>query len=157
MSTSAPARKYEWLVVIPDKPGALAKRLEVRPQHFAALKTNIENGCFQMGGMYLVPPATPIPLPFRIHVSTRRASTPVKPLTLTLLTGAILDEVPVDDEPSSMKMSGSTIVMVASSRDEVVNLLREDVYAKNGVWDVDNVQMWPLKCAFRIPVKGQQV
>jgi uncharacterized protein YciI len=120
MSTSAPARKYEWLVVIPDKPGALAKRLEVRPQHFAALKTNIENGCFQMGG-------------------------------------AILDEVPVDDEPSSMKMSGSTIVMVASSRDEVVNLLREDVYAKNGVWDVDNVQMWPLKCAFRIPVKGQQV
>lgn len=24
-------RKYEWLVVVPDKPGMMAKRLEVRP------------------------------------------------------------------------------------------------------------------------------
>jgi hypothetical protein len=29
-STSA-GRKYEWLVVVPDFPGALEKRLEVRP------------------------------------------------------------------------------------------------------------------------------
>lgn len=25
------AKKYEWLVVVPDKPGMQAKRLEVRP------------------------------------------------------------------------------------------------------------------------------
>lgn len=30
MATSAP-RKFEWLVVVPDKPNMLAKRLEVRP------------------------------------------------------------------------------------------------------------------------------
>jgi len=119
MSTSTP-RTYEWLVIIPDKPGALAKRLEVRPAHFAGLKTNIDNGRFQMGG-------------------------------------AILDEVPADDEPTSLKMSGSTIVLNASSKEEIIGFLREDPYAKEGVWDVDNAQMWPLKCAFRIPVKGQQV
>jgi len=45
----------------------------------------------------------------------------------------------VDDEPSSLKMSGSTIVIVAESKEEVLATLRDDVYAKNGVWDVDNV------------------
>lgn len=81
-------------------------------------------------------------------------------------------------------MSGSTLVIVASSKEEILQTLREDVYAKSGVWDVDKVrflyiiisplthmlpkayvlervlmdkecqaQMWPLKCAFRIPVK----
>lgn len=31
MASSAAPRTYEWLVVIPDKPGMQAKRLEVRP------------------------------------------------------------------------------------------------------------------------------
>jgi hypothetical protein len=43
-------------------------------------------------------------------------------------------------------MSGSTIVMVASSKEEIINILREDVYGKNGVWDVDNVS-----CSTRSP------
>ncbi|KAK5660069.1 hypothetical protein OQA88_13538 [Cercophora sp. LCS_1] len=67
--------------------------------------------------------------------------------------GAILDEVPKDDEPSSLKMSGSTLIIVAETKEEILGKLREDVYAKSGVWDVDSAQMWPLKCAFRIPVK----
>ena len=28
---TAEAQKYEWLVVVPDKPGMQAKRLEIRP------------------------------------------------------------------------------------------------------------------------------
>lgn len=56
MASSAAAiapevRKYEWLVVIPDKPGMLAKRLEVRPQHFEGLTAAKESGLFKMGGM----------------------------------------------------------------------------------------------------------
>lgn len=31
MSSAAPSRKYEWLVVVPDFPGVLQKRLDVRP------------------------------------------------------------------------------------------------------------------------------
>lgn len=30
MSAAAP-RKFEWLVIVPDVPGTLAKRMEVRP------------------------------------------------------------------------------------------------------------------------------
>lgn len=117
MSSSA-GRKFEYLVVIPDFPGALQKRIEVRPLHFAGLKVAIDSGLYQMGG-------------------------------------AILDDVPADDEPSSLKFAGSTIVIAAESKEEILKSLREDIYAKEGVWDVDNAQIWPLKCAFRIPVKGQ--
>lgn len=54
MSTTAEGRKYEWLVVIPDKPGMMAKRLEVRPQHFEGLTKAKESGLFKMGGEFLV-------------------------------------------------------------------------------------------------------
>lgn len=49
-STATEARKFEWLVVIPDKPGMMAKRLEVRPQHFEGLTKAKESGLFKMGG-----------------------------------------------------------------------------------------------------------
>ncbi|KAK3325791.1 hypothetical protein B0H66DRAFT_599933 [Apodospora peruviana] len=119
MSSSDAPRKYEWLVVVPDFPGALDKRIDARPLHFAGLKPKLESGVYQMGG-------------------------------------AILDEVPVDDQPSSLKMCGSTLIAVAESREEVISILKKDIYTEKGVWDVDNAQMWPLKCAFRIPVPGQQ-
>lgn len=45
-------RKYEWLVVVPDKPGMMAKRLEVRPQHFEGLAKAKESGLFKMGGEF---------------------------------------------------------------------------------------------------------
>ncbi|KAK3377713.1 hypothetical protein B0H63DRAFT_477783 [Podospora didyma] len=66
--------------------------------------------------------------------------------------GAILEEVPADDDPSSLKMCGSSLIIVAESKEEILATLRNDVYAKSGVWDVDNAQMWPMISAFRIPV-----
>lgn len=51
-SASADVSKYEWLVVIPDKPGMMAKRLEVRPQHFEGLTKAKESGLFKMGGEF---------------------------------------------------------------------------------------------------------
>ncbi|KAL2278954.1 hypothetical protein FJTKL_14102 [Diaporthe vaccinii] len=59
MASSTP-RTYEWLVVVPDKPGALAKRLEVRPQHFEGLTKLKESGAFKMGGN-TAPPLSPLP------------------------------------------------------------------------------------------------
>lgn len=49
-TTGTEVRKFEWLVVIPDKPGMMAKRLEVRPQHFEGLAKAKESGMFKMGG-----------------------------------------------------------------------------------------------------------
>lgn len=51
-STATEVRKFEWLVVIPDKPGMMAKRLEVRPQHFEGLTKAKESGLFKMGGEF---------------------------------------------------------------------------------------------------------
>ncbi|KAK3388426.1 hypothetical protein B0T20DRAFT_104945 [Sordaria brevicollis] len=119
MASSATAgKKIEWLVVVPDFEGVGEKRLEVRPDHFAGLGKNVDNGCFQMGG-------------------------------------AVLSEPPTSDDPKTFKFAGSTIVLLAESREEVIKILKEDVYAQKGVWDVDNAQMWPFKCAFRFPVPGQ--
>ncbi|CRK25159.1 hypothetical protein BN1723_013517 [Verticillium longisporum] len=116
MSSSAAPRKYEWLVVVSDKPDTLAKRLEVRPTHFKNLQDKLDAGIFKMGG-------------------------------------ALLDEVPADDEPSSLKFNGSTLVCLAESREEVMGWLEKDVHAEAGVWDLEKVQLWPFKCAFRRPVE----
>ncbi|KAH8893512.1 hypothetical protein GQ53DRAFT_745761 [Thozetella sp. PMI_491] len=108
------ARKFEFLVVIPDVPGMLEKRLEVRSKHFEGLTPNIESGTFKMGG-------------------------------------AVLNSVPKDDEASSLDFAGSTLVLVAESKEEVLETLKKDIYAKSGVWDLEKAQIWPFKCAFRHP------
>lgn len=45
--------KYEYLVTIPDVPGALEKRLAARPTHLSNLKPRIESGQVVFGGATL--------------------------------------------------------------------------------------------------------
>ncbi|KAK8024221.1 hypothetical protein PG993_012287 [Apiospora rasikravindrae] len=122
-SSSAPAKpaisapppgKFEFLVVVPDKPGMQAKRLEVRPKHFEGLTKHIESGAMKMGG-------------------------------------AALGSVPQGDDPTKWDFAGSTVVMVAESVEEVRALLEKDIYTTSGVWDMEKVQIWPVKLAFRYP------
>ncbi|KAJ1326416.1 hypothetical protein MN608_07863 [Microdochium nivale] len=109
--TPAPG-KVEWLVVVPDKPGTKAKRLEVRPQHFAGLQRHLDAGAMKTGGAYF-------------------------------------NTKPEGDDPKEWDFAGSTIVIEAASRDEIVEMLKADIYASSGVWDVDNAQILPAKFAFR--------
>ncbi|KIX04663.1 uncharacterized protein Z518_05533 [Rhinocladiella mackenziei CBS 650.93] len=51
MSSSVPS--YEWLVHIPDFPGALEKRLAARPKHLSGLKPAIDGGIVVFGGATL--------------------------------------------------------------------------------------------------------
>ncbi|KAI1389805.1 uncharacterized protein F4822DRAFT_214321 [Hypoxylon trugodes] len=51
--TTPPPGKFEWLVIVPDKPGTQQKRLEVRNQHFEGLKPFIESQQFKAGGAVL--------------------------------------------------------------------------------------------------------
>ncbi|KAI0171018.1 hypothetical protein BJ166DRAFT_517532 [Pestalotiopsis sp. NC0098] len=112
--TTPPAGKYEFLVVVPDKPGAQQKRLEVRPKHFEGLTALVDQGIFKVGG-------------------------------------ATLHDVPEGTDASKWAFHGSTIVMVAESREECKEILSKDIYATSGVWDIDNAQIWPVKLAFRYP------
>ncbi|KAJ5281490.1 hypothetical protein N7478_006862 [Penicillium angulare] len=50
--SSAPAKK-EFLCILPDKPGAQAKRLEVRPEHLVGAKTAAASGRLAFGGAML--------------------------------------------------------------------------------------------------------
>lgn len=114
MSAAAPTRKWEWLVVVPDFPDVMQKRLDVRPQHLANMTPFVESGAWKMGG-------------------------------------AILNEVPPDDKPTSLNFAGSMLIMVAETKEEIVTTLKNDIYGTSGVWDVDNAQIWPIKSAFRHP------
>lgn len=38
-----------------------------------------------------------------------------------------------------MKFAGSSLVVVAETKEEVIAALKNDIYSKEGVWDVDNV------------------
>ncbi|KAI8946582.1 hypothetical protein F4801DRAFT_583244 [Xylaria longipes] len=65
--------------------------------------------------------------------------------------GALLNEKPEGDDASKFSFYGSSLVCVASSKEEIFEVLRKDIYATTGVWDLDNVQIWPAKFAFRNP------
>lgn len=56
-----------------------------------------------------------------------------------LAKGAVLTEVPADDEPTSLKFAGSTVVVIAESKEEIITMMKNDIYGKTGVWDIDNV------------------
>jgi hypothetical protein len=64
-----------------------------------------------------------------------------------VLGGAYMAEPPV--EGSTPRMLGSAMLAVADSKEEVLEKIRNDVYATSGVWDVDKVQIWPFRSAIR--------
>ncbi|KAK6584024.1 hypothetical protein PZA11_003754 [Diplocarpon coronariae] len=69
MASASASEKFEWLVIMPDQPGKLAKRMEVRP------------------------------------------------------------------EGDGLKIQGSAMIALASSKEEVIEQLKADTYARNEVWD----------------------
>jgi uncharacterized protein len=52
-------------------------------------------------------------------------------------------------EGHAPSMLGSTLIAVAETKEEVLDKIRSDVYAKEGVWDVEKVQIWPFRSAIR--------
>ncbi|KAL1994287.1 hypothetical protein VTN49DRAFT_2956 [Thermomyces lanuginosus] len=108
------AQKKEFLAIIPDKPGALQKRLEVRPTHLANLKPLIENGTIVAGG------------------------------------AMFNDRHPEEGETPAFK--GSMAIYQAESIEEVRNLLSQDVYAREGVWDLEATTIVPFRSAVRQPL-----
>ncbi|KAF2441859.1 hypothetical protein P171DRAFT_488293 [Karstenula rhodostoma CBS 690.94] len=61
--------------------------------------------------------------------------------------GAMLEE-PIA-EGQTPKMKGSAMLIGASTREEVVERLKKDVYVQGEVWDWSKVQIIPFKSALR--------
>jgi hypothetical protein len=64
-----------------------------------------------------------------------------------VLGGAYMAAPPVDGE--TPQMLGSTMIAVADTKEEVLEKLRNDIYAREGVWDLEKVQIWPFRSAIR--------
>ncbi|KAM5358055.1 hypothetical protein ACJZ2D_015652 [Fusarium nematophilum] len=52
-------------------------------------------------------------------------------------------------EPSP---NGSAMIVYAESKDQVLERLQNDVFAKEGIWDVDNAHIVPFYSVVRRPV-----
>ncbi len=48
-----------------------------------------------------------------------------------------MEDLPKEGE--ALKIQGSAMVAVASSKEEVLELLKKDIYAENEVWDFSKV------------------
>ncbi|OJJ06546.1 hypothetical protein ASPVEDRAFT_75640 [Aspergillus versicolor CBS 583.65] len=64
--------------------------------------------------------------------------------------GAMLDSHP--EEGKEVPFRGSMIIYTGETVEEIRGLIKEDVYAKSGVWDIDNAQIIPYVSAVREPL-----
>jgi len=61
--------------------------------------------------------------------------------------GAIYHGLDFEGKPS--EFAGSAFNLVADTKEEALEFLKKDVYAKSGIWDVDNILIFPYGCAYR--------
>ncbi|KAG5788076.1 hypothetical protein H9Q69_012860 [Fusarium xylarioides] len=46
-------------------------------------------------------------------------------------------------------VNGSAIIARAKSAADILAVLKNDVYARSGVWDLENINFIPFKCVYR--------
>ncbi|KAH6603873.1 hypothetical protein Trco_007319 [Trichoderma cornu-damae] len=61
--------------------------------------------------------------------------------------GPILHSQP-KDENDKPDVYGSVVIWAADSQQEVLEILKKDVYVEKGVWDFSNVKIYPFKPTF---------
>ncbi|KAK8176977.1 hypothetical protein IWX90DRAFT_482024 [Phyllosticta citrichinensis] len=151
-STTAPAGaagdeqpKCEWLVVLPDKPGVLEKRVRVRGQHIAAIASAYPSDFWLVAGALLER------APHEIAADSN-PSNPSNSNSDSNSDSKATDAAAADTaapQPPPLPMQGSAGLVWASSAEEIRRLLSGDVYAREGVWDMERLQCWAFKSAVR--------
>jgi uncharacterized protein len=58
--------------------------------------------------------------------------------SLSANTGAMLSEVPKEGE--GLKIIGSAMMAHAASKEEVMEMIKKDIYADSGVWNLEKVR-----------------
>ncbi|CUM63128.1 uncharacterized protein PRCAT00000695001 [Priceomyces carsonii] len=56
-------------------------------------------------------------------------------------------------DASKSKFAGSAFHIIADSKEEIIEFLKQDVYYKEGIWDINSVIAYPLGVAVRLPKK----
>ena len=154
MATSAPKEAFEWLVILPDQAGKYEKRMEVRPWDYlgilllskfkayfytvSILKDSIrsEEQRKSQASCWWAVSTSSFNLWPHLHYLDCSGFEFERVSWLDFI-GALLEEVPKEGEP--LKIIGSIVVTWATSREEVIEKLKKDIYAKNEVWDFEKV------------------
>ncbi|OBT86384.1 hypothetical protein VE02_03819 [Pseudogymnoascus sp. 03VT05] len=129
MASAAPM-KCDWLVIVPDQPGKLEARMAVRRLVLCSCDFEDER---LIGGSDHLKNVTP-----KVEEGFWKVG------------GATLDEPPKEGEP--LKINGSCFIAHATTKEEVMVELKNDVYAKGEVWDFEKIQIMPFKPAFIKPL-----
>lgn len=58
--------------------------------------------------------------------------------------GAIFEQHPEEGQEAQFK--GSVVVYTGDNVEEVRSIIRKDIYATSGVWDLEKVQIFPVRC-----------
>ncbi|KAJ5388700.1 hypothetical protein N7509_011241 [Penicillium cosmopolitanum] len=64
--------------------------------------------------------------------------------------GAIFSEHP--QEGNDPQFIGSVVVYTGESAEDVRQIIKNDIYATSGVWDIEKVQIYPYVPAVRQPI-----
>ncbi|EGW35476.1 uncharacterized protein SPAPADRAFT_146775 [Spathaspora passalidarum NRRL Y-27907] len=56
-------------------------------------------------------------------------------------------------DDAKTKFAGSWLQLDLTSKEEVIEFLRKDVYYREGVWDIDSAIIYPIGVAVRLPQK----
>ncbi len=104
-------------------------------EHFEAMLPKVKSGDWKLGGN-----KKPNQPTSEIH---SRKIFRVRELTILYPSkpGALLKDVPKDDEVSSLDFWGSTLVINAESKEKVIEMLKNDAYGKANVWDWEKVRL----------------
>ncbi|KAL7933225.1 hypothetical protein V8C35DRAFT_305235 [Trichoderma chlorosporum] len=66
--------------------------------------------------------------------------------------GGLLNDVPADDnDANTFDFAGSIMVLVAESKEDAINKVKDDIYVRSGVWDLEKAQVYAYKNGFRLP------
>lgn len=76
----------------------------------------------------------------------------VKALPAIIEKGLVVFGGQINDESDPRKPIGSSLTVRAETREDAIELLKNDVFYKEGIWDVDNAIIHHFKCVF---IEGQ--
>lgn len=114
-------RQSHYLVMVRDHANSLEKRMEVRPKHLDRAKVAYDQGILRAGGALLNEP---------IQI-------PVEGLTLNSKSNQLVED----------RMTGSTFILELPSQEICYQWLKDDPYAKGGVWNLKSVYVQKILLA----------
>jgi uncharacterized protein YciI len=65
-----------------------------------------------------------------------------------IMGGAMLSH-PLLEGENPPPMVGSALIVFAESKEEAMEIVKNDIYTTSGVWNLDKIQIWPFKSAIR--------